>query len=387
MKADYNIFNIDDVASFSILMVSSVGILIASNLSYGFLPVHLFPYVESGKLAHYYVNYFDVGFVKRGLFGSIISGLTGAPDIRHIRFFAFMLGLFICFLACFHVQKIRRYFDKRSYYLVAGLIIFSPATIFNIGQDLGRYDQLLMLCSILSLYAIKNRDIAKLIIITVTAVLIHELYIIMFFPVVLYVSLFHSELEFKKISWLLLILGALSLLIFFFGKIEHLNVPQIAEVLSTNEFKFNNLGLIWKRTISDNIRYTLGYLSDYSSRDILWLTAGAGYTLLIFLMLIGISVVNHLDYRGYIVILTASLPIFLLAIDYSRWYSLMMINTFIYFIYIVKKEKANTLKISDGYAMGISLLVAGGIVLGPVGVIRSFPLFDDLMTLIFIWVS
>jgi hypothetical protein len=372
-------FKRKNIILLSVLMLAGIAIFVVTHLRFIFWDPHLFPYVESGKIAHYYINYYDFGFVKRGLIPSVIKTTGMYPTVNTVKYLAFTVGIATCGLASYMIFKMRGYFDQWSYILFVVLIIFNSGTFANWGYDLGRYDQLLLICSILSFYFITQGALIKLIIISAIALLIHEVYLIMFFPILFYAVVSHSKFDFRQIGYLLLGIGIVMAALFFFGKIEDKSVEQIAQTIPVDGFYFGDAGIIWTRTLEDNFEYTSWFISEFSSGDIISLLYGGTYTLLVFVLLIMISIFNKMDWYGYLVIILASTAIFCLAIDYSRWYSLMMVNGFLYFgfcTFSMKDRKQEKVILTRQHLAICLLLSIFGLILGPVGVIRSFPLFN-----------
>lgn len=365
-----------------ILTVSSLVVLICGNLQYFTLHFSYFPYVSSGVMAHYYIDYFSFGFIKRGLIGSIMGPFGLAPWSGLVRFVAFLIGTVVALTAAGFVYRLRKYFEPGLYDLFGAFVIFSPATILNIGFDLGRFDQLLILCSILALWFISRGDWIKLIAVSVVAVLIHELFLLFFFPILLYTAAFRSELEWKKAGYLLLAVGVVSILLFFFGRIESLTVSQIAEEIEPVDIHFQNFGVIWKQTLAGNFGYSMTYLSKLTGFERISLVAGTVYMGAVLVLTSSLARTNGLDRYGYIVLLLGALPVFLLAIDYSRWFSLLMTNGFIYFIFSVM-QKGEVVTITNGQRRAMIVLLVAGLILGPIGVIESFPAFDSLLNMLF----
>lgn len=355
-------------------IVSAVLVLLA-NVAGVVWDFQAFPYVTPGKVAHYYINYVDFGFVKRGMVGTLLQATGGAPGVWLVRYIALGMGIAVCFLASRFLSALKKPAGNAGFFLLAAFILFNPATFANMGYDLGRFDQLLITCSLGTLYFISKNNPWPAAIISVLALLIHELYILVFFPILLYVAVFHSGFGRKQVLALVLPVAAAALLLFLFGKIEGQSVEQIAETFAAVEgFNFSNYGIIWKRTLESNIRYTLSYISRYESHIILKLSVGALYTLLVYLLLAMITTYNKLDWRGFVVILAASLPLFFIAIDYSRWYALIIINGLLYFGYLVLKERPDSFAITRMHIYGLVLMIILGMLLGPLGVIQSFPL-------------
>ena len=142
----------DRMLAIGVLTLCGLIILYLANVKYLLFNYEWFPFVPSAKLSHYYINYFDFGFVKRGLVGSLLKAAVGEPSVFLVGYVALAIAAGICFLASYAVVGLRSRVDKTDFYLLAGLILFNPATIANIGYDLGRFDQALILYSIISFY-------------------------------------------------------------------------------------------------------------------------------------------------------------------------------------------------------------------------------------------
>lgn len=360
------------------LLLCSVTIFSISNLWFVFWDLDIFPYVDQGKIAHYYINYYDFGFVKRGLVASLIKTLVGQPTVAFIHYAGFIMGLVVCCLGTYLIWKMREHFGTKSYLLFAAFIIFNSGTFINLGYDMGRFDQLLIICSILSLYFIRQGALFKLIAISVVALLIHEMYIILFFPLLLYIVVYHSEFTWRELRYWGFSIGLVLAFLFFLGKIEGKSFEQIAQTIEVDGFQFWKFGVIWTRTLGENLSYTLDYISGYSPEAAIRLIFGAVYTLVTLIVLTMISTYNKMDWYGYGVILMAGLIIFFLAIDYSRWYSLIIINSFIYFGFCTlcrDESRDGKLVLTKSHMAVISLLLILGLILGPIGIMRAFPLF------------
>jgi hypothetical protein len=161
MRLFYTDLKNKNLVLLGIIAFSGIAIFTITHLRFIFWDFDLFPYVEPGKIAHYYINYYDFGFVKRGLVSSLITTTGEYPSVSFVNYLAYSLGIVICFFSAYLVYKMRVYFNNWSYILFAFFIIFSPATFMNLGYDLGRFDQLLIICSILSFYFIKKGSLLK----------------------------------------------------------------------------------------------------------------------------------------------------------------------------------------------------------------------------------
>lgn len=372
-------FNRENMALLSCLVLASIAMLIYTNLR--FQHFDLFPYVRPGIVAHYYVNYYDFSFVKRGLVASLIRTTGMYPGVNTVHYTGFFIGIAACCAASYGIFKMKNNFGYWSYLLLAALMVFNPGTFANMGFDLGRFDQLLIICSLLSFYYIRQGALLKVMIISAIALLIHELYIILFFPILFYTLVSHSNFSLRQIGFLLVVIGLVLGALFFFGEIENKNYKEVGETITVDGLYFGNYGIIWTRTLEANMAYTGKFLSGLPSGQIIRIIYGGTYTLLIFALLIMISLFNKMDWYGYLIILLTSAVIFFLAIDYSRWYSLMIVNGFLYFgfcSFSAKERQQDKLILTKQHLIVTALLLIIGFILGPIGVIRSFPFFNFL---------
>ena len=109
---------------------------------------------------YYFVNYFDLGFIKRGLVGTIIkiSNLSNyfSPSLLvlycHV-FFVINFGIIFWLFTkkCFKNYKLK---DKIFYYT---FFLLSPVLFLRLGYDIGRMDLYLLLISLLAIISIQTR--------------------------------------------------------------------------------------------------------------------------------------------------------------------------------------------------------------------------------------
>ena len=84
----------------------------------------------------YRLNYFDFGFIKRGLVGSIIY-----PFKSHYKLSIFLISLLVCVLIIYYFVEIT--FNEKLKEIKNYLILFSISPFFFqfLGYDFGRLDQ------------------------------------------------------------------------------------------------------------------------------------------------------------------------------------------------------------------------------------------------------
>lgn len=359
------------------LVITSVGIASFYNLKYIHWDYAFFPYVGPGRIFNYYVNYFEFGFIKRGLVASVIKALIGYPTVRTVHWIGYSVSMMACVTGAYLIYRMRSYFAGTAFIFFAIFAVFNSATFANLGFHLGWLDHLLIICSFSSLYFIRRHKIFPLIIITVLALLIHEIYLILFFPVIAYIIWFRSDFTIRQIAYLSLSMVFVLLMLFFFGKIEGMTYQEIAKTFDIQGYTFGDYGIIWTRDLASNFYYTMDFITTtHYNRLFSWIIGGL-YMVGVFGVIISIAIYNNLDLKGYLVILLCSLIIFPIAIDYSRWYGLMIINAFIYFGFSVfESEKSKPIELMQWHYWIIAVFVIVSMVLGPIGYGRSFPLFN-----------
>ena len=103
---------------------------------------------------YYYVNYFDLGFIKRGLIGSIYKILPLSDNFTptllvltsHLFFLVlFCISFWIFTRSCFKDWKLK---EKIPFYT---LFTLSPVLFLRLGYDIGRMD---LICLVISLFTI-----------------------------------------------------------------------------------------------------------------------------------------------------------------------------------------------------------------------------------------
>ena len=216
---------------------------------------------------YYFVNYFDLGFIKRGLVGTIIkiSNLSNylSPSLLvlccHV-FFVINFGIIFWIFTknCFKNYKLK---DKIFYY---SFFLLSPVLFLRLGYDIGRMDLYLLLISLLAIISIHKKFFpftqnSFLISICIsTQLLIHDASILFYSPLIFSFYFFKYSYSItthiKKILLIFCIPILIGLLLLIFGKYE-LGAVQLEQYLSnistelsgsmrmelTNSFRDNSL--------------------------------------------------------------------------------------------------------------------------------------------------
>ena len=130
--------------------ISSIFLILIVSLP----PFRSLSSISATLKGYYYVNYFDLGFIKRGLIGSIFKILhlsdNLAPSLlvltSHVFFsILFSISFWIFTRECFKNWKVNL---KIPFYT---LFTLSPVLFLRLGYDIGRMD---LICLVLSLITI-----------------------------------------------------------------------------------------------------------------------------------------------------------------------------------------------------------------------------------------
>ncbi len=338
-------------------------LLTISNFLFSFiyivhLSLPLNKYVINWRTYPYFFSY-NLEFMKRGLIGTIFDLLNLAPTQRSI----FLLALFLSNFTFFLVYKYFRKMFGRSQYASVLLLFFlffftvSPATFWNFGHQAGRADLFNFVIELLMIFIIieeKRNFYLFLPIFFSVGILIHEAFIFMGIPVVL--AFLVNALVKKTISRSIFIYSIISILltsivIIIYGRISHANLELLYMRMYNEPFpgklKTFQFFMVITTSLSTNISITLGrYLTLSMWKNMFLALPFVLAHIHIYIKTINfrsLSVINKLFYVSPFLIF----PMFILGIDFYRWFSMMLINMYIimaYFIYIniIKIRSLNT---------------------------------------------
>lgn len=236
---------------FSLIVLAVISIVLIIVIKFFFIFDNEDPLRHLGlnnfRATHWLINYYDLGFVKRGLLGTLLKSFFSSSYTKFnfilIGSFLIQILVIISYLKlCSLVLK-----NKTSEYLNILLLFFisSPSFIFFYFSDNGRTDQLnnlLMLISIiLVIYSRNYKNIVIVSIFCSIGILNHESFIAIQFPIVLSVIfLFLCKVEknifsFNKIKLIVPIVVnfIVVLCLVFFGYIKPniLTVTEIYEII------------------------------------------------------------------------------------------------------------------------------------------------------------
>ncbi len=310
--------------------------------------------VSDWVASYYHVDY-SLGFVRRGLIGTL------TPNLLDVKSFAFCSSL----LASVGMALIFTLMaeDRRMWLL----FLLSPATALHLGFDAGRYDHFNLFLMALSLLLVRRGKVLWAVpVLSALGVLVHEGYVLYGLPVVL-----SAQLNRGRRGWALLtaLLTAVAVGgVVAFGRMDPSYVerfvsrgamPEAVEVLSHG--------------LSDTVRDNLGYvLTEVLKRPWDFLVP--------ILILVGYSYLylRSLMRSGYS--LYALLPpffgllLFLFGYDYPRWASILVVVLFLYAAHLNPRPNPSP------WEKRLALCLMATTLLGPLGAGHyAFPLAEALL--------
>ena len=335
-----------------------------------------------GWIEHqYFFNYQDLGFVKRGVIGSALKTLVDSPGecALVVSFFATALVLALAYWGYF-LRNTQGMADRPRLGL-AILFLLSPATFFHLGYDLGRFDLHGLVISLLVIVAARSGYFFFGSLLCALAILIHEAFFFMFFPILLCIMCFEqarrSVKTLRAVSVALIPTLAALILVLLFGKyepgydalrsyfIEHISEPHLGALS------------VLTRGSAENVMWTLASYLEMKR----WADLVLGFAYLFFFArfffqfhrLNGLQL-DLLSYSPF-----ASLALFVFGSDFFRWIALLVINMSVVLVYKLSQravgERAEI--VLPGERVILFLILPS--LLGPIGSTRLFPLVNGII--------
>lgn len=314
-------------------------------------------------LTSLYLRYQEVGFVKRGLLGTIASPfIPGQLSASSARIAVVALGMSAIALTCFALGSI----CKRGSKILVIYCLISPAMYMQMGYLFGFLDAFCFL-SFALIVVIVNRlqpsvpAMSLVFLLGLAGPFFHEIYLLAFFPL----SLFLAERSSRSYSFAVLVSGVLAALIISgFGSYEG-GAELLREVISghySEPIKASTFELT--SSLRENAFGTTSYL--FFNGELLRSLPGFVYLVLLAACLrraAGGYVKLFVDPR---VVALSPLLLSFLGGDLSRWIGMACVNLFVLgLVGILDFDARNRLCV-----IGLSLFTF----MGPIGIGASFPI-------------
>ena len=358
----------------SIYFISSVFLMLISCLP----PFRALTSISASLKGYYYVNYFDLGFIKRGLIGSIykIFNLQNylSPSIlvlcSHVIFLILFAAIFWKYVPhCFYNFKFK---DKIFFYT---LFLLSPVLFLRLGYDIGRMDLICLVLSLLNIIIIQNDSYSffkKSLFISLNItiqLLIHEGSLLMYTPLVLTLYFYKCPqiklLKSKKYILLFSLPLIVGLFLLIFGRYEMGSEDLNLYLKSINEELDTSMGMELIYTLKQNFHAGFSRLSLYS-------LFGGNYFITTYYIFILYLTFRFSKLPLYIK-LTIFSPLILsfIAMDHTRFTALSAICCNLIFIISAKELK---LFFTNNFRFPIYVFLIAIFFLGPWGIGTYDPL-------------
>lgn len=336
------------------------------------------------QYAHYAIDYFNYGFVKRGFIGTLFDMAVEGFDIAiaNLGYFTFLFCSYIMVL--FFLYSFNRFFKTREEWLLfSALIIFSPAIFPHFVFDCGRFDIVLVVLFLISLGLTENGYFFISSILATVGILIHEIYIIIFLPPV-FLILMDNCSNFKERRPRLIKALSLPVLatiaLYFWGKYEpgisDLTVRLHSEIGSDWDQVIS--AKVWTRPLSANFSIVWGSLQNFIT--IFHFIVGFIFLLCNVTWFFYICKINCIGKPGIIYSVFCPLILCLLGIDFARWFSFSVILIFTVLCYLVMNKQVYHFSLGDlKYSY---LLLGGSVLLGAYSVTGSFFMVDKVIKIL-----
>jgi hypothetical protein len=345
-------------------------------------------YMSDWLRHQFFINYLDLGFVKRGLIGTILYPFPSLLTREGITYFSFAFAMVSVALFWWYFFCKTTQLSIRSQLILALCALLGPGFIMHIGTDIGRFDWIGLLALVSSLVAVEKRQLILASLINMLGILSHEACFVAFLPLVIVYEL-HIQVVNKQINLpnfgRLLVFPCLALIaITLFGLPEANSPTDVRNLLLTKNHAFQLIQLrdkwwddplyVITRSFKDNFEWTVRtYYSaeaTYANRRI-WIFAGLLWLIGYILVFIYYLRINDINIPWYSVAAISPVSMILIAIDFPRMLSLATITVFIMFILLLNKS-SNSKSIYIPVWPAI-FIIATGVLLGPFGDVWLFP--------------
>lgn len=327
------------------------------------------------QVTQYYVNYFDLYFVKRALVGTLLYPIVSmvGSSVVSVKYFMIIIDIFVFYFLLRLIGDIlKKNFagNKKLIYSVTLILIASPVGFMQFGYDVARLDHINILLCICIFNLLLERQILFAGTLSAIGVLVHEAFFIYAFPVFIsYVIFLRKDLHFNNglDRWRIYYFSALSfiisVMIFIYGNSD-INFDALFPIGSTYGKE------VWNRALVEP-SFGLGVFQYV----LICFYATMPYVFLVYLYRSSSFNVDLMFFSSF-----APLCLFFLGVDYSRWCQLILFSVILVVLFKIENEKIIELKKS----MPINILFLIYIMpLGPIGVSEPLPYLAKLIKFLF----
>lgn len=347
-----------------------------------FSPRHVYALMQPDRivwlyhytLAHYEINYFDYGFVKRALLSNLFVAFHGQRWVDATLVFNLVFDAALCALASVFLTRLWRETGRPTATVFTAATLFGSFGLINLGSDIGRFDFALLVMLVGSLWWIGRGAAMGPALVTAAALLTHEIYFFIGVPIVLAYMLdrLHDagRLQARAIARQLGPMAgavvATGLALKFWGRYEP-GYDALAHRFG--HFIFPAAVKVWTRPLGANValvddywRYGIYTVFDIACEAVVWLV-----------MLVSIGVMYRARRASALLLLAPPcvLPLYLLGTDYARWCKLGFALLIIAVAFAVRDQRlaGETL---DRPVVRLLMLALVGLPFVPFGIEHAF---------------
>ncbi len=304
----------------------------------------------------YWLFTYKYGFIKRGLVGSLSNVLFGELHEKKafIQLFTFLIFLSLLLLLLVYTWRAIKSFCHWKATLPILIFFSSSATVSFFASEIGRLDQInYLLTLIILIFLIRYTSLILYFgigIICAMAILIHEAFLLMNFPIIIALSIFtlyHQKISFRRMIKLISCISIPVLLSFItvlaFGNQESISYNNfIHEIGLSSDFTPHEHSIrVLYVTYQDNLKNTMQYLFSTDSLKVITSSLIGFIPSLVILFFIWKEIfhkfktkVNALILRFIFISNFSITGLYFVGVDYGRWTALLIFNLYISGFYI-----------------------------------------------------
>lgn len=348
----------------------------ADNLAQGAGELRIEPWLEG----QYNFSY-EHEFVRRGLIGEVIRR-SGFPDgslaLHNLSAVLYLaLGGMVAWLAWSGFRKL----DLRRRTLLSAGVLALPFSLPHFAFDIGRTDVIFYVVT-LWLLGTSAPPVLVFAIVGLTAVLVHELFVLAFIPLLAYGLLRQHEARIAQPRLLALLAGAgiAAALVVVAGDLESVPEREYAQELEQAVPDYDGSWADGNVPAHSMLYKDVGFqvrrsLDRWAPVRVLHTLAAAVPGALLAWWLYRLRP-DPAVLRGIAVTTLPLLTLFVLGIDAPRWVALMSFNVLLVGLLELCRRPATDEELArTGW---ISWALAATILLGPIGVLKGYPVWATL---------
>lgn len=325
--------------------------------------------IDEWRATHWLIDY-KFEFTKRGLLGSLLY--TASPHGIHIQLITYVSYLIYTLL--FILLSYFIFSSLKTLPAVAGIILCSGFAIQQLGYDIGRFDQPILILTIISLMLLSNRRLSgtqylSVLLLSLFSMVIHEGSALISIPLI-FSALMVRSLELDKSFRLPAIYITTCISVFILvsitGGLANTTESTWIQHLQSKAIDFQvNLfsGGVPFNDLKANITLTIERLLTAAtlSRFSLIALVSIPFVLLFMSIARGIKFSNSLTKYVLLLPTISILPLFALGIDFYRWVAIGMLNTALILAFAIRANIPVSIEISNKllFACVVTLIYSG----------------------------